>query len=285
MITDNRNLPPLRTDIINGHLAIWVYLANGARVLPLSLPPEFHGKKMKYGVAVNFIKNNPTNRMPLAWSDHKNKDIAVKNHELHLPLLRGCNTKFKRAKTVILCGAGNSLAESVVDVERYRNEPDTIVVTVSRAQELIEGDYWVGLEPVPHKVGGKKSNTIAHLLSVVHHGIAQYDWKRVTWGSNRFLYGGDNIPVYHPHETVSCMAFEFACKVLMAKKIILVGMDHPIQYNGSSNYFWHGIELQAMTWYAAHHINGINTWNCTPVSSVIAGVIIGGIDEAFLTEQ
>ena len=119
----------------------------------------------------------------------------------------------------------------------------------------------------------------AHFLSIAHPDQVRRPWDRISFGRLGHMPGPSGMPVYHPHENVGCIALEYIFKVLKARKLIMVAMEHPPR----GNYFYHGIEAQAMCWHASRH--GVEVWNCTENTSVIAGVLLGDIQDALTTDE
>ena len=190
--------------------------------------------------------------------------------------------EFPPAPVVILIGGGNVPG---ADLEILYSREGPPIITVSRAQRLISGDYYVGTESLPaHKENLKDckfGSTVAHLDLACYPAIADLGWERVTWYGVRF--GGElDIPRYNDATGVSFTALQFAAKTLQAKKIILLGMEHPIQVaNGTMDfaYFNAGIWLAAACWWL--HKNGIEVWNCSVPTTVTTGVMLASLQDAF----
>jgi len=187
---------------------------------------------------------------------------------------------FDPIDTVILCGAGPSLDADVVN--EYRMHENTKVVTLGNAQGEVVGDYFVHLDAIDsqqRKEFLSVQDSMAHLCVVSDPGMADLGWKQKTWFTVDHLPNKAGLVSYQPTENVTCAAIQFVCKFLQPSKIVMVGMDHPIIIGDSNTYFWHGIDLQAYCYFACKH--GVEVWNCTPTSSVICGVVVGSMKQAF----
>jgi hypothetical protein len=206
-----------------------------------------------------------------AW--HRAKDLAFKNHEeniaKHTPQL------FLNHEKVLLCGGGPSVPAQLSEIEAARSMGYYVIV-LSRAARHVSGDLFIGIEPNP---GGLPKDilmdkTPAHFLTTCNPDQIDRPWRSVSFGRLGIMPGPDDMPIYNPHETVSGIALEYICRVLRAKKIVMTGMEHPPR----GNYYYHGIELQAMCWHASRH--GVEVWNCSDNTTAVAGLILGTITEA-----
>lgn len=272
MIVDNRNLPPLGTMTVRGEdgsiaLAMWV--DSGTARAPV-YGHKFGSEKVKCSILKDFT-TDCFNDNAEAYLKYPYYDIAARNRAENIKMVSEPK-RFNKSKTVILCGGGPS-AEDFKDAVNSKRSVAT-VISLSRTQKVIPGDYCVAIEPNENDVfdGADFQNTHAHLMLSAHTETAKKPWKEISWADYGF-FETEGVSRYHAHENATCIALEFAVKRLGAEKIVMIGMEHPI----ATNYYWHGIELQGMCWYAAQ--KGIEIWNCTPNTSVLAGVVLSTFDE------
>lgn len=194
-------------------------------------------------------------------------------------LLFKSNPVYKREDTVILLGAGGITGEELKLVQQSGYP----VVAVNNAINRIgpEGcTYWVGSDPRgslnEYLEGLELSSVRAFLYSGVQPGVAFRNWKDIGWFGTISTDGPNGLPLLFDSEGVICLAYQFITKILRARKVIMLGIQHPLR--GVGDYFWIGIALQAFCyWYSAI---GVETWNCTEDSTVVAGVVVGPLEEA-----
>lgn len=118
------------------------------------------------------------------------------------------------------------------------------------------------------------SETIGVLSTSVQPEVVRLGWRETTWYTN-LPRRADGLPYCYTTEGVITDAVWFAVKQLGATRVILVGVEQPATIR---NYFWEGIFLQAHCFFYCKH--GVKIWNCTPATSVLAGVILGSLEEA-----
>ena len=276
MIINNQTLFPSGTVRIpdeTGNLAI--AYESILKTGPSALPQTVKELSDVAGVSLvrDFIRTRPGSKPPPIYFMHNSKSEADANHAANMQFAK--KHEYPPQEKCIICGGGPSVTRD--EIEGLRGE--YCIISVSRTQNIIPGDYYIGSDFLPHDELNRQtsySNTVAHLMTTCDRGVALLPWKTVTFGASGFLECEADIPRYHNHGSVSCFALEFACNVLKAKKIIMVGMEHPV--NEAGNYYWHGLELQSMCWFAC--ANGIDVWNCTPVSTVTNGVKLSTLKEA-----
>jgi hypothetical protein len=271
---DRREHIPIDTLMVkhpSGDPAILLFTwdkVNGRRMAGLVDGPTEDGS---FGSVVrDFVGREPTEVNPLPEAYNPAIGIlAKKNYEQNKDKIRSLH------ETVILCGAGPSAERDVPMIEQ--NRQGVTVVTLSRTQRLIEGDYYVGLDPFPAHLdnlkGARVDKTIAVLATTVFPGVVALPWKAIGFFTHMIHDNHKDIPKYFAGETVSFTALQFCINTLKSKKVILVGMEN----SDDMTYYWHGKQIEAGSWWAARH--GVEVWNCTGEGSVLNGVIHGKLSE------
>lgn len=269
---DNRTVTPPGAVYVEGLIAMWG-VANG-RQHP-AYPFFVNGAEgVTFSVCEDFLGGDRNKELDLdqmtSFQKHPNYPLFLDNHKVNKGKLR--LVEHEQVDTVVLVGGG----EVEADIMQYRDR--ATFVTLSRNQKVIPGDYYVGLESIDlhynNLRGVDASNTIAILSTICNWRVGEMGWKEVVFYAPEFMQE-DGMPFHLPRGNVSCLAMEFICRWLKPKKIIMVGMQHPVH----NFYYWHGIELQSMCWFASRH--NIEIWNCTYTTSVVCGLILGSLKEAF----
>lgn len=242
------------------------YMATGCPDIMTVTPPNKEG--VDYGSQESFdnIKGIVARNMPVIEKEQ--------------------GKKFPEAAAVVIIGAGNVSGHDIELVEGVRSK--VTVITVGKAQGLINGDYYVDSDYVGGHYNELKgfdcSKTIAHLTVAVYPEMAKTGmFKDRTWFGGRWgRWGRDlDIPQYHDGTTSSFSALQFAGKVLKAKSIFMLGIQQSIYVGdkGMDFVYWDaGLWMQAGCWWLFRH--GVKVWNCTPNTSVVAGVVMGSLSEA-----
>lgn len=266
---DTREIFPVGTFIGKNNeerISLYTYANGEGGRIPATLALK-RGCRQLVGIP-DITKDQPYDVMEELYSPQM-LDKQDENHEINK--LRVLSKEQPKADTVFIVAPGrvdNKTATAIL-------QTDAPVVTVSRANERFPmSDYTV----VSCWADVKKYNHVCHTTAVLSTNcspsVAALNWKDITWYTHK-PKKIDGIPSCYPTEGVVTDALWFAIERLGAKKVVLCGVEQPVT---SSNYFWEGILLQAHCyWYSK---SGIEIWNCTPATSVVAGVILGTLEEA-----
>lgn len=267
---DHRRLLPPGTLMakINDTQYILIYGVNGntARFLP-ALSVNKKGTKV-VGIA-DIAHELPGSMTHKEIYGPQMFPLREKHHKENTP--KAVHKDFPQVDTVGIVAPGRFNGKELFDLKE-NNIPIVAVSSVINTHFQYV-DYAVISDTI------KFNATAPHNITSVfctysHPGSSDQNWKDTTW----YTHMDDplpGIPQYYASEGVITDALWFAIKQLKAKKVIMLGVEQPIT---DSNYFWESIFLQTHCfWYSQA---GIQIWNCTPVSSVIAGVMIGKLDEA-----
>jgi len=139
-------------------------------------------------------------------------------------------------------------------------------------------DYFVGVDPRVEMIGYLEgldlSRTRAYLYSGAHPKLGFLGWKDVGWFSSPFLGYVEGIPCHLEIEGVVGHALQFARYILGARKVIMLGMQHPKGYER--------IRVGLETMCQAMSEVGMKIWNCTKRTTLRKGVLLGSIEEALV---
>ena len=202
---------------------------------------------------------------------------------------KGGQLDFKESETVVLVGAGNVSPGDLETLEKLRD--NVCIVTFGRAQrDYIAGHYYMGMEPESWHMGNLPDKdqkdayqqTIAHLDLSVYPEVAKMPWRFSTWWGSRWGHKL-GIPMYHSGPNVTFCALQFAAKTLKAKRVFMLGIEHPLFVAASDQkmkftYYEAKISIEAACWWL--YRAGVDVWNCTSHTTVTNGVILGSLDQA-----
>jgi hypothetical protein len=271
-LLDHRKLFPAGTVLAKNEkgTSLFIYGKEGGKPRMLASLAMQTGKKHRFvGVpdiagdcgdrVVNYDNYHPDHVKAQQANHDANKEFAV-------------HKDFEQADTVAIAAPGRIPYQDIERVQKL-NIP---IVAVSRAADshflpnyVVVSDYTVHQPPFFNAEG-----ITAVLCTHVHPSLRDCGWKDVTWFTH-LPKKMDGIPYSPATEGVITDALWFAIKGLGAKKVIMLGVEQPAT---NTNYFWEGVFLQAHCfWYSKHDIE---IWNCTPASSVVAGVKLGTLEEA-----
>jgi len=273
---DMRRLLPVGTTMVqyNGTETLCIYSREDgkARVLAVDaiLAARKEGRTNTKMVGVGDIATKPLGNFVQTDTDNYNagmferKDANVEQNKPHLQ-----HKDMPQTDVAVILAPG-TIPDDLDCIHK------TTVIAVSSAinthSEYV--DYAVISDPLPVFHPDHPEDIAAVLCAQCHPNSFYPKWRDVTWYSHA-LEKFDGIPQCCSTEGVITDALWFAVKQLGAKKVILLGVEQP---NIVRNYFWEGVFLQAHCyWYSR---DGVEIWNCTHASSVIAGVILGSLEEA-----
>ena len=193
------------------------------------------------------------------------KDLADQHHVVNKEI--AVHIDYPHADEVAIVAPGrlevdlNSLNMPIIAVSRAINEYPDI------ADYAVVSDTNPFIPDFPEVIS-------AVFGTACHPDTTKHQWKNKTWYTDS-MRRIDGIPAVCCTEGVITDALWFAVNHLKAKKVLMFGVEQPAII---SNYFWEGIFLQAHCfWYS---LSGVEIWNCTPATSVIAGVMLGTMEEA-----
>ena len=270
---DHREIFPAGTVLVkNGkETSLWLY--GKERGKPRMLASLAIKQKINRYVGVPDIAGEH-GELAINHDNYSSKQIEIQNanHEANKGI--AIHKEFSQSDTVVLVAPGKVAVE---DIEHVQSLKIPIVAISRAADSFFLPDYAVVSDPYPRHTQTQYCSAggiTAVLCTQVHPDISGLKWKDKTWFTHlprRF----DGIPHSCPTEGVVTDAVWFAINGLKAKKVIMLGVEQPAT---NVNYYWEGVFLQAHCfWYSKHDIE---IWNCTPATSVVAGVKLGTLEEA-----
>ncbi len=273
---DNRHLLPIGTAYTEdgGNPRVFIAGKNGDNALRL-LPMTAMKLKWKYFVGVPDIVVCDPDVAEIAKGQYSDK-VAIgmtANHESNATL--ASHKEMPEAETVIIAAPGSVPdrdREIIVGSSTPVIAVSSAVKTFRKPEYCVISDYSEGA--MHHLRGADLTGTVGVLSTTVVPGVAHMPWADVTWYTT-LPRRAEGIPYCFATEGVITDAVWFAANQLKAKKIIMVGVEQPVTI---PNYFWEGMFLQAHCFFYGKH--GVKIWNCTPATSVLAGVILGSLEEA-----
>lgn len=208
------------------------------------------------------------------------------NLERNAPIVCNRENEFKRSETVVIIASGNVPEKDLALVVAQQSSGNCQIITISRAISYCVPDYHVHAE---HVAGGSvygidnlDVSSVALYVSVRSNpDIIRYGWKSTTWFTHVKDKRLDGIPLHFATESVAGDALQLAIRQLGANKIILLGFEGDVDHDTSMHY-WAGLGIQAMCyWYSRA---GARIWNCSKPTTLLAGVLLGKVEDAFLND-
>jgi len=207
-----------------------------------------------------------------------------RNHKKNLKVAKKAKPgKFKPHGTVVVLAPGRVSITDLKKIRKKQQAGECVVITISRSIATytwsdvhVHSDHGDG----HHYLKGLDLSDVPLYCSTrAHPGAARdYKWKSVSWFTHT-RDEGLGAPLHFGCESVAGDALQLAYKQFKAERVILLGFEAPLENDGKHMRYWSGVTIQSMCyWYARA---GVKVWNCSRPTTILAGVVIGTLAEAF----
>ncbi|MHA2068159.1 MAG: hypothetical protein ACXABY_27675 [Candidatus Thorarchaeota archaeon] len=282
-ILDNRMVPPVGSLIKtkDGKHNLLLYVQEEGQLRKLAVCYAGSKKQFSYHVMPDIAGDNymlkefESTRVGIDPGFFKTMDS---NMLVNLNLFKK-NPEYPREDTVAIIGGGEIRKEEI-DLLVEKKIP---MIAVNNGINQCEPKYWVGIDCRSNLLDYVRDRDVskvrAFIYAGVHPSVGMMKWKDVGWFTTLGSERKKGIPQQFDTEGVIGQALQFAYRGLKAKKIIMLGVQHPNK--AGLEYFWIGLVIQAICfWYSRR---GVVIWNCTEESTLVSGVVIGPLEAALAT--
>lgn len=281
MIIDNRNLLPIGSFVMqnpdSGQPEIFIHTVDARlknRYCALVAADIAKKKKVGFAIVRDVVKAQPFGkRSGLAYPKNMLTRLG-KCHQANTPRALECFKEYPEGSHLFLVGAGPIPKEDLTAVEQARGTYK--IVTVGQAITQVLPDYHVMTDstyPI-YLENMDLSSVDAYLATICNPQVSKMDWKSIGWFTHETL---DGVPLHFAGESVTMDALQFIFGRLKATKLIMLGMEHPVNHV-HNQHFWAGLGVQAYCYWYSQHNREI--WNCSRPTTVLGGVIIGSVADA-----
>jgi hypothetical protein len=279
---DHRNLIPLGTVRGNGEIkgmqnqdfiALYTLDKSCNRMLAASRI-LLDQNITNYAIVPDITREYPGKKDCYEQKEHydiKNLDITTYHHKENYP--NAIKREYPQIKNVVLLGGGNITQDQIDKVKSLKNYK---TVSVGIAVKNIP-DYHVHTDLFYQKYWEELDLSETELYTSTYSppDMMKLGWKSIGWFTDQ-EQEIKKIPMHQSGETVSIDALQFIFNQLKAEKVIMLGMEHLMDFD-TNNHFWSGVGFQAfLYWYSKANKE---IWNCTP-GNTLTGCLLGSLEEA-----